>query len=72
MCIISCNQGRLRQFYIYFYDSEGVEIGQARIYYGGTVGAEGTFDVSVSAQYVKIQLDRTDCLQLGEVEVWAY
>jgi len=69
---LNCCGGRLRQFYIYFYDSEEVEIEQDRIYYGGTVGAEGTFHVSVAAQYVKIQLDRKDCLQLGEVEVWAY
>lgn len=69
---LNCCGGRLRQFYIKFYDSAHAEIEQDRFWYSGTVGAEATFDVSVAAQYVKVQLDRKDCLQLGEVEVWAF
>jgi hypothetical protein len=70
---LDCCGGRLREFHIRFFDNQDAEISDEAIYVPYTVGAEGTFDVpGVVAQHVKINLNRNDCLQLGEVEVYAY
>ena len=60
----------MRQFFVKFYDSSGIEIEDDRVWYGGRVGTDADIDVRVVAQFVKVQLSRRDCLQLGEVSCY--
>jgi hypothetical protein len=68
---LDCCGGRLHDFDIKFLDESRNEV--KLIQNPGQIGSMKTWDAGyVAARYVKVSLTDTDCLQLGEVEVYGY